>query len=99
MTIFEYMAHDVCEWLCTSCNTCYPGPPQEGVKCVICPKCGGDTMSRARAERVQLKEHLAHRDNQLHRIRSIAEIALSSKAMDIRHILETIQHICDQPPK
>lgn len=47
---------EVREWLCDSCNTVYPGPPQKGFMCVQCPKCSGDTapkevVLRRRAER------------------------------------------------
>ena len=31
------------EWLCEKCNTVFPGPPQPGASCLICPKCGGTT--------------------------------------------------------
>lgn len=31
------------EWGCDDCNTVYPGPPQKGFNCVVCPKCGGNT--------------------------------------------------------
>lgn len=42
-------------WLCESCSTVFPGPPQPGLRCVICPKCGRDTgplcgVRRRRAE-------------------------------------------------
>jgi hypothetical protein len=51
---------EVKEWLCESCNTVYPGPPQEGFKCVECPKCGGDcgpheTIKRRKAEAETIK--------------------------------------------
>lgn len=35
---------EVREWLCTECNQVYPGPPQEGFHCVLCPRCDGLTM-------------------------------------------------------
>jgi hypothetical protein len=38
------------EWLCKECNTVFPGPPQAGVYCIICPKCGGVTGPRDRIE-------------------------------------------------
>ena len=40
----EELEAEVKEWACDQCSTVYPGPPQRGVMCVICPKCGGDTM-------------------------------------------------------
>jgi predicted RNA-binding Zn-ribbon protein involved in translation (DUF1610 family) len=49
---------EVREWLCTSCNWVYPGPPQDGLKCVICPRCGGNTMSRTRAQILDLESRL-----------------------------------------
>ena len=32
------------EWACEKCRTVYPGPPQKGFMCVICPDCNGNTM-------------------------------------------------------
>lgn len=32
------------EWACEKCRTVYPGPPQKGFMCVICPACKGNTM-------------------------------------------------------
>ena len=56
---------DVREWACEKCNFVYPGPPQPGVRCVVCPRCGGSTMPhttlrrrRAEAERDALREAL-----------------------------------------
>lgn len=40
------LAAAVKEWLCLKCNTVYQGPPQEGIWCVMCPKCGGETGPR-----------------------------------------------------
>lgn len=37
------LTSEVKEWLCDTCNTVYPGPPQKGVWCVVCPSCGGNT--------------------------------------------------------
>jgi hypothetical protein len=34
---------EVRDWLCEKCRTVYPGPPQPGVWCVVCPKCDGAT--------------------------------------------------------
>ena len=39
------------EWLCEKCNTVFPGPPQPGASCLICPKCGGTTTPRPLAEK------------------------------------------------
>lgn len=49
---------EVREWLCEACDAVYPGPPQDGVWCVICPKCGGDTGPRGYIERKKLKAAL-----------------------------------------
>ena len=65
--LVDVAAHDaltaeVREWMCEACNTVYPGPPQQGFSCVVCPKCGGSTAPRttiarrkAEAERDALK--------------------------------------------
>ena len=34
-------------WRCKECNKVYPGPPQPGFACVICPQCGGETRGEA----------------------------------------------------
>ena len=44
------------EWLCEKCNTVYPGPPQAGLMCVMCPKCRGTTLPRTIAERRQAEQ-------------------------------------------
>ena len=56
---------DVREWACEKCNFVYPGPPQPGVRCVVCPRCGGSTMPhttlrrrKAEAERDALRAAL-----------------------------------------
>ena len=57
------------EWACEKCRTVYPGPPQKGTMCVICPSCKGNTMphellkhreelAAAKAEANQLKNKL-----------------------------------------
>lgn len=46
------------EWLCQDCNTVYPGPPQKGFMCVICPSCGGNTAPRTTVEITRLKERI-----------------------------------------
>lgn len=51
----EQLRAEVREWICESCNTVYPGPPQKGFSCVICPKCGGITSPRMTAENASLK--------------------------------------------
>ena len=51
---------EVREWICESCNTVYPGPPQDGFSCVVCPKCGGRTDTRAGAEIRKLKAEAPH---------------------------------------
>ena len=38
---------EVREWMCGHCRTVYPGPPQQGVRCVICPQCKGPTAPRS----------------------------------------------------
>lgn len=49
------LLRQVREWLCEACNTVYPGPPQEGVKCVVCPSCGGFTAPSLAVERRRLQ--------------------------------------------
>ncbi len=64
----EQLRAEVREWICESCNTVYPGPPQPGVMCVICPRCGGNTMPRPSAEIRALKgdnERLCQAANEL----------------------------------
>lgn len=43
----EELVSDVREWMCEKCRTVFPGPPQPGTRCVVCPKCGGNTMPKA----------------------------------------------------
>jgi len=40
----EALSHLVKEWGCDTCKIAYPGPPQKGTACVMCPNCGGKTM-------------------------------------------------------
>jgi len=47
---------EVEEWVCENCKVIYPGPPQEGVWCVRCPRCQGNTMPRGVAERRKLEK-------------------------------------------
>jgi hypothetical protein len=49
---------EVREWLCDKCNTVYPGPPQPGFSCVICPKCGGYTSPRLAVENRRLGKEI-----------------------------------------
>jgi hypothetical protein len=46
---------EVREWECESCRYVYPGPPQEGVSSVICPRCSGNTMPKGMLERRRLQ--------------------------------------------
>ena len=61
----ERLTREVREWQCDRCNWVYPGPPQKGVSCVICPRCGGNTAPapvierrRVCADRDRLREAL-----------------------------------------
>ncbi|MHB8391898.1 MAG: hypothetical protein ACYDBH_20355 [Acidobacteriaceae bacterium] len=60
---------EIREWACADCNYVYPGPPQKGFACVMCPRCGGTTapkgtvlLRRAEAEIARLKSEVAARD-------------------------------------
>ena len=55
----ERLRAEVKEWLCIDCNTVYPGPPQPGLSCGICPKCGGSTGPRPAGENRLLRAELA----------------------------------------
>lgn len=55
----EAVTTEVKEWLCDTCNTVYPGPPQQGFSCVICPKCDGECGPRGMIERRRLEQQLA----------------------------------------
>lgn len=44
------------EWACEKCRTVYPGPPQKGFMCVICPSCNSNTMPH---ELLKHREELA----------------------------------------
>jgi hypothetical protein len=50
---------EVEEWLCSSCNTVYPGPPAKGFSCVVCPKCGGNTGPKLSVENAALRAESA----------------------------------------
>lgn len=68
----------VSEWLCIKCNYVYPGPPQPGVMCLICPRCGGDCGPRLSMELRLVKGKLASVEEKLatytHRDRMIDEL-------------------------
>lgn len=59
----DKLVREVKEWMCEACNFVYPGPPQEGLACVLCPRCGGHTSPRERVEHrhliAGLKDRLA----------------------------------------
>jgi hypothetical protein len=55
----ERLRAEVKEWLCIDCNTVYPGPPQPGVACVMCPKCKGSAGPRLAVENRLLRAKLA----------------------------------------
>ena len=55
VTTIEELEAEVKEWLCVSCNYVYPGPPQQGAGCVVCPKCGGKTMPKHMARIAELE--------------------------------------------
>lgn len=54
----ERLRGDVREWMCDHCNVVYPGPPADGVRCVVCSRCGGDTAPRTVVERRRLQREL-----------------------------------------
>jgi hypothetical protein len=69
---------EVREWLCMSCNTVYPGPPQAGFACVMCPKCKGTTGPRGFVERrvlerkiEDLRAQLARQSQPVHQVKSM----------------------------
>lgn len=57
----ERLLREVREWLCAECNTVYPGPPQDGVRCVICPSCGGGCAPRSSDAQVLLQQRRAEK--------------------------------------
>lgn len=57
----ERLRREVREWMCDGCNTVYPGPPQPGIWCVQCPRCGGDTAPRGVIERRRLEREVERR--------------------------------------
>lgn len=52
----QQLLSEVREWLCTDCNTVYPGPPASGLAGVKCPQCGGITAPRLSVENRRLRE-------------------------------------------
>lgn len=68
----DELAALVREWLCENCNTVYPGPPQPGFRCVICPRCGGATGP---------KEAVLLRRETLRAEKAEAELAYTLKVM------------------
>lgn len=50
------LRHDVAEWMCRECRYVYPGPPQPGLRAVICPRCDGPTMPRATIDLMEAEE-------------------------------------------
>lgn len=71
----EHLRREVREWMCDGCNTVYPGPPQPGIWCVQCPRCGGDTAPRGVIERRRLEREI----ERLRREREVALDILSSE--------------------
>ena len=53
------LRNEVKEWLCADCNFVYPGPPQTGFGCVICPRCQGRTAPRQTVEIRKLEDRIA----------------------------------------
>lgn len=53
------------EWMCTNCHTVYPGPPQPGFACVVCPKCNGTTGPRLDIELRETKQREAELQEKL----------------------------------
>lgn len=60
--MLEELTSLVSEWLCDKCNFVYPGPPQKGYWCVICPKCGGECGPKILIEKRRLTAKLAIKD-------------------------------------
>lgn len=54
----ERLRGDVRQWMCDHCDVVYPGPPADGVWCVVCSRCGGDTAPRTVVERWRLQREL-----------------------------------------
>src|SRR5262245_35719850 len=47
------LSAEVKEWLCVGCKMVYQGPPQNGVWCVVCPKCNGDCGPKNLIEKLE----------------------------------------------
>jgi uncharacterized coiled-coil protein SlyX len=56
---------EVKEWICAKCRYVYPGPPQRGLQCVICPRCNGSTGPRVLMELRAANERIAELEKQL----------------------------------
>lgn len=54
----ECLRAEVKEWACDACNTVYPGPPQKGTACVVCPDCGGRTAPRSTIDLIRTRRQL-----------------------------------------
>lgn len=44
--------------ICEECRVVYPGPPSQGVDCVLCKKCSGYTMPKPQAKIRDLERQL-----------------------------------------
>jgi hypothetical protein len=91
---------EVKEWLCVQCNTVYPGPPQPGFRCVICPKCEGDTgpkvsmqLRAERQARKEAEEKLAS-EIEVREQLAIDAVTLDEKLSIARKALETLSKNC-----
>jgi len=50
---------EIRDWACDTCNIVYPGPPQKGFSCVVCPQCGGNTAPKSTVELLRVKKELS----------------------------------------
>ena len=82
---------EVSEWLCQGCRTVYPGPPQAGTGCVVCPRCGGDTQPRLSADRDLLAQQLATSEQQVTFHQADAHVARQQLAT-AREAMESVAH-------
>ena len=80
------LTSEVREWLCDSCNTIYPGPPQKGVWCVVCPKCGGDTAPtktiELRKARTRIAELEAENNNLIVKVQFAESVIRDEKQIE-----------------
>lgn len=65
------------EWICEKCNYVYPGPPQDGFKCVICPRCSGHTMPRPVYDRRRLESQLSEARAQREKFQNLFLLAMN----------------------